>query len=250
MENVREELILMIRLQKIYDRISEAITEQRTSPDDVLELAEENRRRQAELEELQGRMNELDAELRETVRSQEESRTELEHFQRQKGMVTNEREFTAVINEIDFASQALERATTRREEIEASIAELAREIEERQKARPEEEEAHREVTERWERRRAELTEQIHRLASRARELEERLQPANRSRFLRLLKSKHGTALAPAVEGSCSLCHFALRPHLQQRVRRAEEIIACEHCYRILYMPELDDEAAQVENDEG
>jgi len=52
-ENVREELILMIRLQKIYDRISEAITEQRTAPDDVRELAEENRRRQLELQELQ-----------------------------------------------------------------------------------------------------------------------------------------------------------------------------------------------------
>ncbi len=247
MENVREELILMIRLQKIYDRISEAITEQRTAPDDVRELAEENRRRQLELDELQERMGELEAELREVTRVQEESRTELEHFQRQKGMVTNEREFTAVINEIDFATQALERATARREEIEKSIEELGTEIEERRKARPEEEDAHREVTERWERRRAKLTKQIHKLAAQARRIEEQLQPANRSRFLRLLKSKHGTALAPAIEGSCSLCHFALRPHLQQRVRRAEEIIACEHCYRILYMPELENEAGTEEN---
>jgi predicted nucleic acid-binding Zn-ribbon protein len=29
----------------------------------------------------------------------------------------------------------------------------------------------------------------------------------------------------------------LRPHLQQRVRRCEEIIDCEHCHRILYIEE-------------
>jgi predicted nucleic acid-binding Zn-ribbon protein len=50
----------------------------------------------------------------------------------------------------------------------------------------------------------------------------------------LLQSKHGTALSAVVDGSCSVCHFALRPHLQQRVRRCEEIIDCEHCHRILY----------------
>jgi len=245
--NVRDELILMIKLQKIYDRIAEAITEQRTAPDDVRELAEENRRRQLELQELQERMNGLEAELEKVIQDQEESRTELEHFQKQKGMVTNEREFTAVINEIDFATQALERATARREELEESIVELGSEIEQRRKARPEEEDAHREVTERWERRRAELTQSIHGLAAQARQIEEQLQPANRSRFLRLLKSKHGTAMSPAIEGSCSLCHFALRPHLQQRVRRAEEIIACEHCFRILYMPELEEEAGLDED---
>ncbi len=60
-------------------------------------------------------------------------------------------------------------------------------------------------------------------------------PKNRAKFMRLLESKKGTAVAAVMDGSCSLCHFALRPHLQQRVRRCEEIITCETCHRILYM---------------
>jgi predicted nucleic acid-binding Zn-ribbon protein len=61
----------------------------------------------------------------------------------------------------------------------------------------------------------------------------------------LLESKQGTSVSKVVEGSCSLCHFALRPHLQQRVRRCEEIIDCEHCHRILYIEEtlMDDSHA-------
>ena len=65
-----------------------------------------------------------------------------------------------------------------------------------------------------------------------------IQPKHRARFLRLLESKQGQALSEVIDGSCSLCHFALRPHLQQRVRRSEEIIDCEHCHRILYVEEV------------
>ena len=238
MEDVRHELIQMIRLQRIYDRIAQAITEQETPPAEVLELEEENRRRERELAELEERIEEIEVELREVRRKEEESRLELEHFQKQRGMVTNEREFTAVINEIDFATRALEEAEARRAELEQAEEEIREEIRSRREARPEEEASHREVVERWAARKQELTQLIHSLAQEARAIEESLQPANRSRFLRLLKSKHGRAMAPAVEGSCSLCHFALRPHVQQRVRRAEDIITCEHCHRILYLPEL------------
>ncbi len=238
MENVRHELIQMIRLQAIYDQIAQAITEQETPPADVLELEEENRRRQRELEELEERIEEIEEELREVRRKEEESKLELEHFQKQRAAVTNEREFTAVINEIDFATRALEEAEARRKELEGAEEEIRAEIQTRKEARPEEEASHREVVERWAARQQELKELIHTLAEQARTIEEGLHPANRSRFLRLLKSKQGRAMAPAIEGSCSLCHFALRPHVQQRVRRAEEIITCEHCHRILYLPEL------------
>jgi predicted nucleic acid-binding Zn-ribbon protein len=103
--------------------------------------------------------------------------------------------------------------------------------------RPEEESAQREVVESWESRRAELLEIVHQLSNEARKLEADLQPKNRARFLRLLESKKGTAIAAVVDGSCSVCHFAVRPHLRQRLRRCQEIITCESCYRILYMEE-------------
>ena len=54
-------------------------------------------------------------ELKEVRKKEEEWKLELEHFQRQKGMVTNEREFTAVISEIDYATKALEEAAARRQ---------------------------------------------------------------------------------------------------------------------------------------
>jgi predicted nucleic acid-binding Zn-ribbon protein len=237
-ESARHDLVLLVQLQNTYDRIAEAIRDRQSPPHEVKELQEENRRRQQELETLEAQVTEYSEEIREVRKREEEWKLELEHFQRQKGMVTNEREFTAVISEIDYATKALEEASTRREELENAIEQLTQDIESRNLARPEEEEAHKQVVEAWDARKEELRKTIHDLAVAAKKMEEDLSPKHRSRFLRLLESKKGSAVSAVREGSCSVCHFSVRPHVQQRVRRCEEIITCEHCHRILYAEEI------------
>ena len=227
----------------MYDRIAVAIRERQSPPIEVQDLQRANLDRQVELEKLEEQITEHEEELKEVHKKEEEWKLELEHFQRQKGTVTNEREFTAVISEIDYATKALEEAAARRGELDDANSALAAEIEERRNARPEEEAAHKDVVEAWENRKQELMVQVHALVSEAKALEADVAPKNRARFMRLLASKKGTALAAVVEGSCSLCHFALRPHLQQRVRRCEEIISCETCHRILYVEEMIDEVS-------
>lgn len=240
MNNVRQDLALMVRLQELYDRIAEAIRERQSPPLEVRELHQANLDRKAELEMIEEQVQGHELELK-TVRTKEEEwKLELEHFQRQKGMVTNEREFTAVISEIDYASKALDEAAARRRELEDANSALAAEIEERRNARPEEEAAHKDVVEAWEKRKNELMARVHALVTETKAIEVDIAPKNRARFLRLLASKKGTAVAAVLDGSCSLCHFALRPHLQQRVRRCEEIITCETCHRILFIEETID----------
>lgn len=237
MESVRHDLGVLVRLQDVYARISKAIHDRQNPPPEVQQLQEANRSRQAELDQLEEQVRLIEDELRQVGKRELEWQTELEHFQRQKGMVTNEREFTAVISEIDYATKALNEARQRHTELDESAEQLRADIAARRQARPEEESAQREVVESWERRRSELLEIVHQLSGEALQLEADLQPKNRARFLRLLESKKGTAIAAVVEGSCSVCHFAVRPHLRQRLRRCQEIITCESCYRILYLEE-------------
>lgn len=234
MNSARHDLILLVRLQKIYDQISEAIRERSTPPAEVQELQSANRSRQDELDELVEGVTGLDLELREARRKEEEYRLELEHFHRQRSTVTNEREFTAVISEIDYATKGMNEAAARRGQLESELAAREAEIVARKEARPEEQAAQHEVVSAWEERKDALKQRIHDLALEAQAIEADIKPPNRSRFLRLLESKKGSAIAELVEGSCSACHFSVRLHLQQRVRRCEEIIFCEHCRRILF----------------
>ena len=236
--NAYHDLVHLVQLQKVYDAITEAIAERNSPPAEIRSLQEASRSRVEELEEMERQLLSHEEEVKEVRKKEAEWELELEHFQKQKGMVTNEREFTAVISEIDYATKAIEETAARRQELEEAIAQLSKEIGERRDARPEEETAQSEVVTSWEKRKKKLLKTVHALSKDAKKIEAEIQPKNRARFLRLLESKQGTSISKVIDGSCSLCHFALRPHLQQRVRRCEEIIDCEHCHRILYIEEM------------
>ena len=243
--NAYHDLVHLVRLQKVYDSISEAIAEHNSPPAEIRDLQDANRLRLEELKEMERQLEAHNEEIKEVRKKEAEWELELEHFQKQKSSVTNEREFTAVISEIYYATKAIEETSARRKELEEAIAQLSQEIEDRREARPEEETAQTEVVISWEKQKAALLKKVHKLSKNAKKIEEEIQPKSRALFLRLLESKQGTSVSKVVDGSCSLCHFALRPHLQQRVRRCEEIIDCEHCHRILYIEEtlLDDHQA-------
>ena len=54
------------------------------------------------------------------------------------------------------------------------------------------------------------------------------------KYEQMLKGRKGVAVAAMVAGTCTACHVALRPHLQQQVRRNDGIALCDSCQRILY----------------
>ncbi len=61
------------------------------------------------------------------------------------------------------------------------------------------------------------------------------------------RSVDGIAVAEVRNGACSACFISLRPHVQQKLRKSDEIITCENCTRILYIPTDDAKAANQES---
>ncbi len=57
------------------------------------------------------------------------------------------------------------------------------------------------------------------------------------------RSRDGIAVAEVVGGACSACYMQLRPQVQLNVKKGDEIITCESCTRILYMPKREVEAS-------
>ena len=237
----------MIQLQSLYDGITQALQDRQSPPPEVEALEETNRQRRAELVALEAQITTCEEELQEVHKGEQDWQLELEHFQKQKGMVTNEREFTAVISEIDYATKELETRKVRREELEGTLRQIGDDIEARRQAQPEEEAAQKEITAGWDATKSDLKLKVHQLALDAKALEDELHPKNRASFLRLLKSKKGIAISAVVDGSCNVCHFKLRPHLMQRVRRCEEIIACEYCHRVLYREDALADCSEAES---
>ena len=56
------------------------------------------------------------------------------------------------------------------------------------------------------------------------------------------RSRDGIAVAAVINGSCSACFMSLRPQMQVEVKRGDQIITCESCARILYMPKKEEQS--------
>lgn len=50
------------------------------------------------------------------------------------------------------------------------------------------------------------------------------------------RSRDGVAVAAVEKGSCSACFMSLRPQMVLNVKKGDEIVTCESCSRILYIP--------------
>jgi len=59
-------------------------------------------------------------------------------------------------------------------------------------------------------------------------------PAVFSEYERIRKGRAGVAIAEAVNGRCSKCHITLRPQFLQELKKADKIMVCESCKRMLY----------------
>lgn len=56
------------------------------------------------------------------------------------------------------------------------------------------------------------------------------------------RSRDGIAVAEVVNSSCSACNMHLRPQVQLNVKKGDEIVTCENCSRILFIPKREAEA--------
>jgi predicted nucleic acid-binding Zn-ribbon protein len=54
-------------------------------------------------------------------------------------------------------------------------------------------------------------------------------------YERLLGAREGEAMAPLESGICQACYMEVPPNLRVRLTRANEVIQCPHCDRILYL---------------
>ncbi len=158
------------------------------------------------------------------------------HFERQLLAVTNQHQFEAAQHEI-----AAVRA--KRDVLETEVLERL-DVEERDAAgRPEK--AH--ALERAETEGAALFAKLDAESARSRaelaaldarraETAGRLEPAARTRYEKLRSGRGGRAVAAVVGGACGGCHSALPPHAVQEARRAERLLTCDGCGRLLVMP--------------
>jgi uncharacterized protein len=174
-----------------------------------------------------------------TKRREQESTLEAEQQKHQKFKedlmkARNEREYTTALREIDVTKKTVSSLETeilklmeQTETLEKQVQERSPEIEARRGTVDQELAGIAASAEAAKQKLAALQQE-------RQQLFDTLGPLAKATYQRLSRMRNGIVLAEARDYSCQACRMQIRPQTFNDIKRAESIITCESCGRILY----------------
>ena len=234
---MKQELLQLVRLQDLMRRAEADGQKIAAVPASVARLEKELLGAQEEVDRESARLEELQKDRRKLEGDLMAVETRIEKFQSQLQEVKTNKEYQAMLREIETCrserARLDERILLEMEESDQHSA-VFRQVEERLEAK-------RRDTEQGKRR---LADEVERMKREKAELEtERDQIASTIHasfldpFMKVARQRKGVALVPVEEELCGGCHVRVMPTLIQQIRRATSLIACDSCRRFLYVPE-------------
>lgn len=241
---MKAELEKLIDLQKTDTNIRRLKKSIETAEDRRASIEQEFEVHAFSIREIQGKRDRLNTERADLEKQIAENKTYLERADRNLKHAQNQKEYETAMRETDaiqkqiaaFEVQTIEKMTGL-EEVEKELESRADEINSLDAKRDEA-----------------LAEFDTQLKVERGELDKELQKRNgvfvtlpaqlASVYNRMAqRSRDGIAVAEVVNGSCSACFMSLRPQMQVEVRRGDQIITCESCTRILFIPSAESKVA-------
>lgn len=240
---MRSELDKLIELQKTDTNIRRLRRSIESAEERRAGIEQEFEQHAFSIREIQGRRDTLNATRAELEKQIAENKTYLTRAERNLKHAQNQKEYETAMRETDALQKQIQAYETQVIEKMTAIEEVEKELE----ARADEintldakrEAALKEFDAEIKKDRKEFDAESTRRAGVFETLPERLA----SVYNRLVqRSRDGIAVAEVVNGSCSACFMSLRPQMQLEVKRGNQIITCESCTRILFIPNKEAEA--------
>jgi hypothetical protein len=208
--------------------------ERDTIPSELVEVDREFREKVDAVDRLKKRRAEAEVERRRAHAELSEHREKLRKYQTQLRAVQNQREYGAVLNEIDGVEKLVRTAEDRILNLDEELENAAKELVTREEMLPLETEQHEERLKDWRSAQRAINEELASAQEEIKRLEASMHPRDRSEFQRLMEKKGGLAIVLVSGNSCSACHVKVRPAALQALKAGREIIYCDSCKRILY----------------
>lgn len=247
---ITRQLDTVVELQSTLSELADARQRLESIPDWMRELHDEHVASRQAIEELDTAAEDAAHERREAEAAIEDAQEKLKRYQQQINSVTTQREYSALLQEIDTVKEQI------RQGEETGLAALERQDQARRQA-AETRESFRELDERyqrelakWEGEKPAVAAQVEKLEAKAEELRQHVPRSQLHLFDRLLERCQGQALATIRpidlpgrgprEWHCGACNYRVRPQVLVAIRNHGSLEQCESCKRILYLE--DDEA--------
>ncbi|MCU0254640.1 MAG: C4-type zinc ribbon domain-containing protein [Acidobacteria bacterium] len=229
----------LVELQKIAFEIKEIRDLQARTPERLAALEDAFRQKVEEIGSARLTHEALTAERQRLVRQREETLQRQQQAQQKLMQVSNTREYSAALNEIDSNKSAVAAIDDKVAEIDLQLEELsgpAAEADERIAAARLEHDAEKG---RMETEAASSSDRLRELEAQREQIKVGIPRDFVARFDTIFNARGGVAVARIVGNACGACHVRLRPQIINLVKRGEDLSFCESCRRILYIAETE-----------
>ncbi len=239
---MKNELRLLIDLQKIDNQYRELEISKGTLPQELERLQQEEQDLGSSRTHAEERLKELELELRKREKKDEELKAKVGKLQERLFSTQTNQEYSAVTDEIAYHEDAkaendaaIQTALEQQESLEARLAESADRV--------------KELTESLEKMRVQVSDHASAAASRIGELDasraelvEKLPKPLLAHYDRIRKAKDGRGVVSVYRGSsCGGCFQTLPPQKINQVRHMSDLVLCEICGRILISDLLEED---------
>jgi predicted nucleic acid-binding Zn-ribbon protein len=237
----------ILELQAALVELREAERRLHGIPDWMRELHDEHTARRGEIEALEETAEEAARQRRAAEAAVQDAQEKLKKYQQQINKVSNQREYGAILQEIDTVKGQI---TTSEEQAFAALDQhekADKELATLRESFRETEERYATELARWEGEKPGVASQVEALQGRIGDLKQRLPRQIVSQFERILLRYPNGAIAPVRpierpgqkqrEWHCAACNYRVRPQVVVEIRNGSGLIQCDSCKRILFFEE-------------
>lgn len=243
----------IVSLQKTRQELKDAHQRLDTIPDWMQELHEEHSSRKTEIDSVQEQRDATEKARRLAEAALSDAQEKLKHFQEQIGKVSTQREYGALLKEIDTvkeqisnfeqeALEALEKSDEMKSQLETMESDF-QDLDQRYSAE----------LEKWESEKPSVRQRVEELEGQSAKLKGEIPKNYLMLFERIYDRLGGVAVSRIgtvdhrganTMWHCEACNYNVRPQVVVQLR-AGNILQCEGCKRILFW---EDEAADEDGD--
>lgn len=232
--SVQQQMLDLLRLQELAASVSNTRNLIANAPARIEEIEERFRQRNTEYVEAKTRYDAIEEDHKARNSEVAELQIQLEHFNENLMKVQNQREYAAILKEIDDVKTRISGHETtileQMDELEKLKGELQSMSEhittERKVVAKEVAGVEEEVGQAETRRGQSLKERI--------KVEAGLPKMLLAQVLRLETGRQGLFLSRVEDGTCQTCYVRIRPQAYQEIKTASGIHACGSCKRLMY----------------
>lgn len=234
---MKEALEALRSYQEVISRVDELNTLLASRPPEVVALENEWTLVQERLKDLESRKETTHTELLELNKDLEEAQGKSAKFEKDLHEVTNNKEYHAVLKEIDTAKKKVnslqEQVNTKQETHDKILADIEENTQLEKESKKKFDDALATHTKSL----SDYAVELKQKTAIRDNLAEKVPVKLMRQFTRIAERRKGVGLAMCINASCQACHVRVRPNVVDNLRRYARIYNCESCKRILVYSE-------------